>query len=61
MVMMIILAAVFSICIFTTVITGYMIDTNRNNEPPIVLTFFFSIVIGVSAILSFIIGHFVGF
>ena len=60
MIVMIILAAVFSICIFTTFITGYMIDTNKNNEPPVVLTFFFSIVIGVSAILSFTIGHFVG-
>ena len=61
MVMMIILAAVFAICMCAAVITGYMIDTNRHSEPPVVLTFFFSIVIGVSAIVSFIIGHFVGF
>jgi hypothetical protein len=61
MVMMIILVAVFAICMCATVITGYMIDTNRNSEPPIVLIFFFSIVIGFSAITSFIIGHFVGF
>lgn len=60
MVIMIILSAIFSICLFATFITGYMIDTKKNTNPPVVLTFFFSIIIGVSAIFSFIVGHFTG-
>lgn len=60
MTIMIILSTVFAICMFATFITGYMIDTKQNPEPPIVLTFFFSLIIGFSAIASFIVGHFTG-
>lgn len=60
MTIMIILSAIFVICMFAAFITGYLIDTKQNPEPPIVITFFLSLIIGFSAITSFILGHFTG-
>ena len=57
---MIIFTIVFAVCTIVAFTTGILIDLNPDPKPPIILTFFLSIVIGMSAIIAFIVGHFTG-
>lgn len=57
---MIIFTIVFVVCTIVAFTTGILIDLNPDPKPPIILTFFLSIVIGMSAIISFIVGHYAG-
>lgn len=58
--MMIICAILIVIGIIATIITGVMVDGKTNPKPPLILSFCLSAIIGLSAIVSFIVGHFVG-
>jgi hypothetical protein len=57
---MIIYTIIFAVCIITAFTTGVLVDINPNPKPPIILIFFLSIVIDIGAIISFIVGHYVG-
>jgi len=58
--MMIVCAIFIAIGIIATIITGVMIDGKANPKPPLILSFYLSVIIGLSAIVSFIVGHFTG-
>ena len=58
--MMIVCAIFIAIGIIATIITGVMIDGKANPKPPLILSFYLSAIIGLSAIVSFIVGHFTG-
>ena len=58
--MMAFLSILISTCILTFGITGFLIDGKGNYSTIVILTFFFSAVIGLAAIIVFMIGHFVG-
>jgi heme/copper-type cytochrome/quinol oxidase subunit 1 len=57
---MIIYVILITIGIITSVITGIMIDKEPNPKPLLFLSFWLSVIIGLSALISFIVGHFTG-
>lgn len=57
---MIIFTVIFAVCTIVAFAAGILIDLNPDPNPPIILIFFLSIVIGMSAIISFIVGHYAG-
>jgi len=58
--MMIICAILIAVGIIATVIAGVMIDLKHDPAPPLILFFFISAIVALSAIVSFIVGHFAG-
>lgn len=58
--MMAFLSILISTCVLTFGITGVLIDSKRNDSTIVILTFFLSAVIGLAAIIAFMVGHFVG-
>lgn len=58
--MMIICTIIFAVCSISGFATGILVDLKRQPHPALILTFFLSIVIGVSAAIVFIVGHFTG-
>lgn len=58
--MMIILTILFAVCTIIGFTTGILTDLSSDPKPPLILTFFLSIIIGMSAIITFIAGHFMG-
>ena len=58
--MMIICAIFIAIGIIATIITGIMVDGKTNPKPPLILSFYLSVIIGLSSIITFIVGHFIG-
>lgn len=58
--MMAFLSILISTCVLTFGITGVLIDNKTNDSTIVVLTFFLSAVIGLAAIIAFMIGHFIG-
>jgi hypothetical protein len=57
---MILFTVIFAVCTIIAFTTGILIDLEPDPQPPMILTFFLSIVIGMSAIISFIVGHYAG-
>lgn len=57
---MIIFTVIFAVCTIVAFAAGILIDLNPDPNPPIILIFFLSIVIGMNAIISFIVGHYAG-
>lgn len=57
---MVIFTVIFAVCTIVAFATGILIDLKPDPKPPIILIFFLSIVIGMSAIISFIVGHYAG-
>lgn len=58
--MMIFLTILFGICTIIAFTTGILVDLKSDPSAPLILTFFLSIIIGLSAIITFIVGHFLG-
>lgn len=56
--MMIICAILIAVGIIATIITGVLIDLKRDPSTFLILVFFLSAVLALSAITAFIIGHF---
>lgn len=58
--MMIICAILIAVGIIATVIAAVMIDLSHDSTPPMILFFFLSAIVALSAVVSFVVGHFVG-
>ena len=58
--MMIICAILVAVGIIATVVTAIKIDLSHDPTPPLILFFFISAIVTLSAIVSFIVGHFTG-
>ena len=58
--MMIICAILIAVGIIATVATAVKIDLSHDPTPPMILFFFLSAIVALSAIVSFVVGHFVG-
>lgn len=58
--MMIMCAIIFSVCSISGFATGILVDLKKQPHPALVLTFFLSIIISLSAAIVFIVGHFTG-
>ena len=58
--MMIICAILIAVGIIATVVAAVMIDLKRDPAPPMILFFFLSAIVALSAIVSFVVGHFLG-
>lgn len=56
--MMIICAILIAIGIIATIITGVLIDLKHDPSASLILVFFLSAVLALSAIITFIVGHF---
>lgn len=58
--MMIIYAILIAVGIIATFVAVVMIDLSHDPTPPLILFFFISATVTLSAIVSFIVGHFTG-
>ena len=58
--MMIICAILIAVGIIATVVAAVMIDLSYVPAPSLILFFFMSAIVTLSAIVSFIVGHFTG-
>lgn len=58
--MMIICAILIAVGIIATVVTVVKIDLSHDPTPPLILFCFISAIVTLSAIVSFIVGHFTG-
>lgn len=58
--MMIICAILIAVGIIVTVAAAIKIDLSHDPTPPLILFFFISAIVTLSAIVSFVVGHFVG-
>lgn len=58
--MMIICAILIAVGIIATVVAAVKIDLSHEPTPPMILFFFLSAIVALSAVVSFVVGHFVG-
>ena len=58
--MMIICAILIAVGIIVTVAAAIKVDLSHDPTPPLILFFFISAIVTLSAIVSFIVGHFTG-
>ena len=58
--MMIICTILIAVGIIATVVTAIKIDLSHDPTPPLILFCFISAIVTLSAIVSFIVGHFTG-